>query len=44
MPSRGPLFFGEAKNITEATDELVQKPNIHYLKLKFYSLPIIDQT
>ncbi|HEY9788697.1 MAG TPA: SulP family inorganic anion transporter [Candidatus Obscuribacterales bacterium] len=37
----GPLFFGEAKNLTEAIDHL---SDAKYVILRFVNVPLIDQT
>lgn len=37
----GPLFFGEAKNFTEAMTRL---KDVKYVILRFYRVPIVDQT
>lgn len=37
----GPLFFGEAKNLREAVDKLI---DAKYIILRFYNVPLIDQT
>lgn len=37
----GPLFFGEAKNLTDAIDKLA---NAKYIILRFLNVPLVDQT
>ena len=37
----GPLFFGEAKNLTDAIDKLA---DAKYIILRFANVPIVDQT
>lgn len=37
----GPLFFGEAKNLTDSVDKL---SNAKYVILRFINVPLIDQT
>ncbi len=37
----GPLFFGQAKNLTDAIDKL---SNAKYVILRFSNVPLIDQT
>jgi SulP family sulfate permease len=37
----GPLFFGEAKNLTEAVDKL---PGAKYVILSLANVPLVDQT
>lgn len=37
----GPLFFGEAKNLTESVDQLT---GARYIVLRFSNVPLIDQT
>ncbi|MBX9568827.1 MAG: SulP family inorganic anion transporter [Candidatus Obscuribacterales bacterium] len=38
----GPLFFGEAKNLTDAIDKVSSNPR--YIILRFSNVPLIDQT
>lgn len=37
----GPLFFGEAKNLTASVDQLREAS---YVILRFYNVPLVDQT
>ncbi|HEY9871561.1 MAG TPA: SulP family inorganic anion transporter [Candidatus Obscuribacterales bacterium] len=37
----GPLFFGEAKNLTQVVDKL---EGARYVILRFYNVPLVDQT
>lgn len=37
----GPLFFGEAKNLSQVVDQL---EGARYVILRFYNVPLVDQT
>jgi sulfate permease, SulP family len=37
----GPLFFGEAKNLSDAVEKLSEAK---YIILRFYNVPLVDQT